>query len=259
MHTHIYACQVCEVAVWYEARLPQLTFLRELCFTNESENEPYEASTRSPAVRCHKCKTAFLQRVSPRLPVPAHADTHTTKTDSSSRTGSWKHRLQQNKTKSQTTWLDLYENLWVGCAVCQVRLWQGRGCSDGCGWWWWWWWRGSGGTLGCSPPSCQPPLSARRAGCVGRPGSSVADASPHVRGRQWPDGVPLVLIPHWAISPSRWRAAAGAPLPDNYQASPQMEMSVSLTGPGSCHCLCPRPLYLSRALPTLTMCSVTAD
>ncbi|KAJ4938793.1 hypothetical protein JOQ06_028259, partial [Pogonophryne albipinna] len=37
----------------------------------------------------------------------------------------------------------------------------------------------------------QPPLSARQAGCVGRPGSSVADASPHVRGRQWPDGVPL--------------------------------------------------------------------
>lgn len=52
------------------------------------------------------------------------------------------------------------------------------------------------GALGCSPPSCQPPLSARQAGCVGRPGSSVADASPHVRGRQWPDGVPLVLIPH---------------------------------------------------------------
>ncbi|KAI4804439.1 hypothetical protein KUCAC02_026069, partial [Chaenocephalus aceratus] len=69
----------------------------------------------------------------------------------------------------------------------------------------------------------QPPLSARQAGCVGRPGSSVADASPHVRGRQWPDG-----------------------------ASPQMEMSVSLTGPGSCHCLRPRPLYLGRALPTLT-------
>lgn len=61
--------------------------------------------------------------------------------------------------------------------------------------------RGEGGCggglgLGCSPPSCQPPLSARRAGCVGQPSSSVADASPHVRGRQWPDGVPLVLIPH---------------------------------------------------------------
>lgn len=55
---------------------------------------------------------------------------------------------------------------------------------------------GQRGALGCSPPSCQPPLSARQAGCVGQPGSSVADASPHVRGRQWPDGVPLVLIPH---------------------------------------------------------------
>lgn len=55
---------------------------------------------------------------------------------------------------------------------------------------------GLGGTLGCSPPSCQPPLSARQTGCVGRPSSSVADASPHVRGRQWPDGEPLVLIPH---------------------------------------------------------------
>lgn len=53
-----------------------------------------------------------------------------------------------------------------------------------------------GGAVGCSTPSCQPPLSARQAGCVGQPGSSVADASPHVRGRQWPDGVPLVLIPH---------------------------------------------------------------
>lgn len=53
-----------------------------------------------------------------------------------------------------------------------------------------------GGALGCSPPSCQPPLSARQAGCVGQPGSSAADASPHVRGRQWPDGAPLVLIPH---------------------------------------------------------------
>ncbi|KAK7904932.1 hypothetical protein WMY93_017539 [Mugilogobius chulae] len=39
---------------------------------------------------------------------------------------------------------------------------------------------------------------------------------------------------------------------------PQMEMSVSLTGPGS-SCLRPRPLYLSRPLPKLTMCSVTAD
>lgn len=117
-------------------------------------------------------------------------------------------------------------------------------------------WRGR---AGCSPPSCQPPLSARQAGCAGQPSSSVADASPHVRGRQWPDGVPLVLIPHWAISLSRWRAAAGASLPDNYQALPQMEMSVSLTGPGSCHCLRPRPLYLGLVLPTLTMCSVTAD
>lgn len=52
------------------------------------------------------------------------------------------------------------------------------------------------GAVGCSPPSCQPPLPARQTGCVGRPGSSVADASPHVRGRQWPDGEPLVLIPH---------------------------------------------------------------
>lgn len=62
--------------------------------------------------------------------------------------------------------------------------------------------RGGGGEgrgrrgVGCSPPSCQPPLSARQAGCVGQPSSSVADASPHVRGRQWPDGEPLVLIPH---------------------------------------------------------------
>lgn len=54
----------------------------------------------------------------------------------------------------------------------------------------------AGGGVGCSPPSCQPPLSARQAGCVGQPSSSVADASPHVRGRQWPDGVPLALIPH---------------------------------------------------------------
>lgn len=55
------------------------------------------------------------------------------------------------------------------------------------------------GALGCSAPSCQPPSlgqAGRQAGCVGQPGSSAADASPHVRGRQWPDGVPLVLIPH---------------------------------------------------------------
>lgn len=82
----------------------------------------------------------------------------------------------------------------MGSAVFQVCLWQGSGGSDGGGWWWGW--RGVRGALGCSPPSCQPPLSARQAGCVGQPGSSVADASPHVRGRQWPDGVPLVLIPH---------------------------------------------------------------
>lgn len=173
--------------------------------------------------------------------------------DSSGSTGS--RRIQKQKKQLDAICLKTCE-----CAVCQVWLWQGSGGSDGCGWccvvegv------REMGGAVGCSSPSCQPPLSARRAGCVGRPGSSAADASPHVRGRQWPDGAPLALIPHWAISPSRWRAAAGAPLPDNYQASPQMEMSVSLTGPGSCHCLRPRPLYLSRALPTLTMCSVTAD
>lgn len=147
-------------------------------------------------------------------------------------------------------WALLFFKCAFGRAVVVVMAVGGGGGGQGEGGW---------GTLGCSPPSCQPPLSARQAGCVGQPGSSVADASPHVRGRQWPDGVPLVLIPHWAISPSRWRAAAGAPLPDNYQASPQMEMSVSLTGPGSCHCLRPRPLYLGPALPTLTMCSVTAD
>lgn len=59
--------------------------------------------------------------------------------------------------------------------------------------------------------------------------------------------------------PSRWCSAAGALLPVNYQPSPQMEMSVSLTGPASCHCLSPQPLYLGKMLPTHTMCFVTAD
>lgn len=60
--------------------------------------------------------------------------------------------------------------------------------------------------------------------------------------------------------PNRWRGAAGASLPGNYQPSPQMEMSVSLTGsPCPCHCLRPRRLYLATTLPTATMCSVTAD
>ncbi|KAL6477961.1 hypothetical protein MHYP_G00137960 [Metynnis hypsauchen] len=59
---------------------------------------------------------------------------------------------------------------------------------------------------------------------------------------------------------SRWRAAAGAPLPDNYQPSPQMETSVSphrsrfLPLPPS-----EAPLYLDEALPALAMCFVTAD
>lgn len=84
---------------------------------------------------------------------------------------------------------------------------------------------------------------------------------PHVRIRQWhggaaePDHTSLSRFPL-----SRWRAAAGAPLPDNYQPSPQMETSVSphrsrfLPLPPST-----APLYLGKALPTLTMCFVTAD
>lgn len=168
--------------------------------------------------------------------------------DSARETGTKRPPPQQTHDLTRSVWKS-----WVGRAVVECSF--GRAAVllmaavEG----------GVREAVGCFPPSCQSPLSARRPGCVGRPGSSVADASPHVRGRQWPGGERRVLIPHWAISPSRWRAAAGAPLPDNYQALPQMEMSVSLTGPGSCHCLRPRPLYLSRPLPTLTMCSVTAD
>lgn len=84
---------------------------------------------------------------------------------------------------------------------------------------------------------------------------------PHVRIRQWhggaaePDHTSLSRFPL-----SRWRAAAGAPLPDNYQPSPQMETSVSphrsrfLPLPPST-----APLYLGKALPTFSMCFVTAD
>lgn len=84
---------------------------------------------------------------------------------------------------------------------------------------------------------------------------------PHVRNRQWhagaaePDHTSLSRFPL-----SRWHAAAGAPLPDNYQPSPQMETSVSphrsrfLPLPPST-----APLHLGKALPTFTMCFVTAD
>lgn len=217
-------------------RLPQATVRTELSLTNESE---------SASLLSHQIVRYFR---SPTL----HLLPKQWQLDSSGSTGP--RRIQKHK-KNILMW-KLVRALLVksafGRAVVVVMAVGGVAGWRGSGRW-------EGGAVGCSSPSCQPPLSARRAGCVGRPGSSAADASPHVRGRQWPAGAPLPLIPHWAISPSRWRAAAGAPLPDNYQASPQMEMSVSLTGPGSCHCLRPRPLYLSRALPTLTMCSVTAD
>lgn len=86
-------------------------------------------------------------------------------------------------------WALLFFECAFGRAVVVVMAVGGGSGGGRVGW-------GGRGLLGCSPPSCQPPLSARQAGCVGQPGSSVADASPHVRGRQWPDGVPLVLIPH---------------------------------------------------------------
>ncbi|KAK2878463.1 hypothetical protein Q8A67_019254 [Cirrhinus molitorella] len=109
---------------------------------------------------------------------------------------------------------------------------------------------------GCSHPD---------RGCMCVCGMAVARLQqmrgPHVRIRQWhggaaePDHTSLSRFPL-----SRWRAAAGAPLPDNYQPSPQMETSVSphrsrfLPLPPST-----APLYLGKALPTLTMCFVTAD
>lgn len=108
----------------------------------------------------------------------------------------------------------------------------------------------------CSHPDC---------GCICVCGMAAARLQqmrgPHVRIRQWhggaaePDHTSLSRFPL-----SRWRAAAGAPLPDNYQPSPQMETSVSphrsrfLPLPPST-----APLYLGKALPTLTMCFVTAD
>ena len=139
------------------------------------------------------------------------------------------------------------------------------------------------------PSPCLSPLPRSgpgEAGCVGRlPGSRCEPSC------RWP-GAGECGAHHTAhtslshLSPSRWLAAAGAPLPDNYQASPQMEMSVSLTGPGST-ATAPSPsrslalslflpslslsppflpssslslsLYLGWVLPTLAMCSVTAD
>ncbi|KAJ8398204.1 hypothetical protein AAFF_G00430480 [Aldrovandia affinis] len=54
-------------------------------------------------------------------------------------------------------------------------------------------------------------------------------------------GAPLIPRRAPLSLPGRWRDAVGALLPDNYQPSPQMEMSASLTGPSSCHRLRPRP------------------
>lgn len=123
---------------------------------------------------------------------------------------------------------------------------------------------GSQRAFGCSPPFRQM-LAPRPWMYVCVCGMAAARLQqmrgPHVRIRQWhggaaePDHTSLSRFPL-----SRWRAAAGAPLPDNYQPSPQMETSVSphrsrfLPLPPST-----APLYLGKALPTLTMCFVTAD
>ncbi len=126
------------------------------------------------------------------------------------------------------------------------------------------WSFGSERAFGCSPPPirCSHPDRGCMCVCVAwlRPVCSRCEALMSESG----NGTATLQspsIPHWAVSPlSRWCAAAGAPLPDNYQPSPQMETSVSphrsrfLPLPPST-----APLYLGKALPTLTMCFVTAD
>lgn len=55
---------------------------------------------------------------------------------------------------------------------------------------------GSGGLLAALLPSCQPSSLGQAA--LGRPSSSAADVSPHVRGSQWPGGA--TLAPHTSLS-----------------------------------------------------------
>ncbi|CAL8300438.1 unnamed protein product [Boreogadus saida] len=82
-------------------------------------------------------------------------------------------------------------------------------------------------TATATTPSGTPCGYGSEAGCVGRlPGSRCEPSC------RWP-GAGECGAHHTAhtslshLSPSRWLAAAGAPLPDNYQASPQMEMQAT--------------------------------
>lgn len=107
----------------------------ESCASQMSQNKLYKASTLSPTVRCHKCKTASC----------ISSDSLTSSACSSTRWHShnkdwflFKNWILETPFTKKTE-NNLIRTVWKlvsGFAVCQVRLWQGSGGSDGCGWWW---------------------------------------------------------------------------------------------------------------------------
>lgn len=167
--THTHTCQVCEEA---EMR-------RWAPTTNQSQRAALHKWVRSKFCgNKHNCRE-YLHRSHPAI----HCLTNSTYcvidlfTQSHLKLWSFpnihnndgflreKWNLEESFTK--TTWWDLYRNLWVGSAVCQVCLWQSSCGSDGCGWWWWW--TGSGGLLAALLPPVSPLSRPGRQAVLGGP------------------------------------------------------------------------------------------